>query len=142
MTNLIAINRVLENLVAVANFIRKELHGVLSRTVFYQAFLKSFNQEKPNTKDNYKYVFEIHIYLSQRLTPATVYVLPFVTIINSLHALAIVKKSFIIDAMCAFYVSNLYCNIFSVLFYYIRWNIYLPLLFKFASTVACGIRGH
>lgn len=142
MTNLIAINRVLENLVAVANFIRKELHGVLSRTVFYQAFLKSFNQEKPNTKDNYKYVFEIHIYLSQRLTPATVYVLPFVTIINSLHALAIVKKSFIIDAMCAFYISDLYCNIFSVLFYNIRWNIYLPLLFKFASTVACGIRGH
>ena len=142
MTNVIAINRVLENLVAVANFIRKELHGVLSRTVFYQAFLKSFNQEKPNTKDNYKYVFEIHIYLSQRLTPATVYVLPFVTIINSLHALAIVKKSFIIDAMCAFYISDLYCNIFSVLFYNIRWNIYLPLLFKFASTVACGIRGH
>ena len=142
MTNLIAINRVLENLVAVANFIRKELHGVLSRTVFYQAFLKSFNQEKPNTKDNYKYVFEIHIYLSQRLTPATVYVLPFVTIINSRHALAIVKKSFIIDAMCAFYISDLYCNIFSVLFYNIRWNIYLPLLFKFASTVACGIRGH
>ena len=136
MTNVIAINRVLENLVAVANFIRKELHGVLSRTAFYQALLKSFKKSLIQ-----KTIINTS-YLSQRLTPATVYVLPFVTIINSLHALAIVKKSFIIDAMCAFYISDLYCNIFSVLFYNIRWNIYLPLLFKFASTVACGIRGH
>lgn len=109
-TNLIAITKVLEAVVANVNYINKVLYGVLFRTSFYQPFLKSSSKE-----DNQKLVYEIYIYFSQRQAPAAAKIVLFSRIMHAFHPLAIATESPILDAMFIIYFCNLYCNIRCIL---------------------------